>query len=870
MTIAQRKIVITPENQTGIYRDPINLDQTKYEITPGEDLKEALLNGDKAIVTLETVATDASVVGDYPITVKSVEVSPNYVVVNNTVTGIYKITRRTPDVDDLEIIIPYDEGSTDTITYSGEPKTVVVNKKNDRVGLGGQGDWIVTNYYELDTQGNIKPNTKTTVAPTKAGTYKVTVDITEGQNYTKVDDLIIREKMVISPKTITPDDITITVPTGEKYQEEIGHPVTVTATTGITYTQKIKYYELAKEGDQNTVTIDGNNYKEVAGIPINAGTYKAVVAIKATGDYVGEFTKTSSDYRVANAPQDMADITLSKSLVKMTESAPTINLNGKAKGPISYSLVPNSGESTVQNNVIDLNTETGEIALVGKGKVTILVTYGAVTNYDEGTKRLELEVQKDTLKLTDMIVEKEDSYLYDGKAHTATVTSGVDGVTDDDIEVIYKLNGEVVTPVDAGTYDIVINVSATTKYESATIEGKTLKLLITPVTITESNKEQYLAYETIYENTRKEVNYKKGYNANVDVKLKSEYTANGNNKDVEITTLYNNSTFRLDIDTSYKVTAHMENSRNFIMPKDIEIYTFTIVDNEAPTIEVVNGVSANKITVDKTPIAQNFDYKEYIKVTDNYSENIELLPATGDKVDTSKIGSYTVIITAVDEKGNKREFSLEVEVINGPPLVFFKLAGETTWTELTKEVAEGYVTNELRTMPTINWLHGEVVVKWKHIESNENDPYTRTFYKSKGTNESTKLLNESGWYEITVSDGNRDTVREIKIDLRLIELTINNSARKKTYNEDVNFVIQNENNNYINSLEIDYIDEESKIDQSEDTEIRPNGTIELHFKQTTHQRKIRVMIGSKNGDTRSITFTIKPLEQTTTNTSITE
>lgn len=840
MTIAQRKIVITADNQKGVYKDPVNLDQTKYKVTPGEGLTEALLNGDKAVVTLETSANETSPVGTYPITVKTVEISQNYTVIKRD--GTFEITKRTPALSDLVVTMPYDSQDVTTITYNNKPKVVVVEKAGNTVGLGGQGTPITVNYYELDVEGNVKPNTKTTVAPIKAGSYKVTVDITEGDNYLSIEDLYV-VTFEISKKQITEADIVIEVPIDAEYEEGIGHPVDVKNPNGVTYTKTITYVNTAT-GERITTP------------PVNAGTYKAEVAITGTGDYAGEFTITSAPYTVEKAEQDMEGVALSKTSVLMTESAPTIKLNGKAKGEITYALVPNFGEDTVQENVIQIDSD-GKITLLGKGKVTIEVRYAETANYKQGVAKLELNVAKDTLNLSNMTIDIASKYTYNGQAQTVEVTSELEGIGE--ITVTYEQNGQKVTPVDAGTYDIVINVSETAKYNGAELKATGL-LVIDPVIITDANKDTYLTYKTVYsDSTKREVNYQRNYTPDVNVSLKPEYQKDGANSDVNISTLYNNGAFELRLNQTYTVTAHMEDSKNFKFAKDINIYTFKIVDIEAPTITTVNGNGSNKMTIDKTPTTTIFDYEKYIKVTDNYSEsgNITLLPIEGDKVDTSKIGTYVVIYKAVDENGNVARFELEVEVINGPPLIFYRLPAQTEWYEMTKDVAEGYVKKELRTIPTINWLHGEVVIMRKHIDSLASDPYTETYYASAGKAETTKIIEHSGWYKITVSDGGRSTTREIKVDIRMVEVILNNAPREKTYYEDVHFVIQNERDSYITKVKIEDIDNlapEEIVDLSKHS----GGTIELDFKQDTVKRRYRVTIEARNGETKTVTFQIMP------------
>lgn len=145
----------------------------------------------------------------------------------------------------------------------------------------------------------------------------------------------------------------------------------------------------------------------------------------------------------------------------------------------------------------------------------------------------------------------------------------------------------------------------------------------------------------------------------------------------------------------------------------------------------------------------------------------------------------------------------------------------------------------------------------KHIDSEANDSFDETYYTSKGKLETTKPINESGWYKITVSDAGRSTTREIKVDVREIAVAINGEAPEKNYETEVRLLILNERNSYITSIKVEYIDKQTP-DETIDPSKYTGEQIVLNFEQKEYERKIRVSIVASNGDTKKVTFRIYP------------
>lgn len=98
--------------------------------------------------------------------------------------------------------------------------------------------------------------------------------------------------------------------------------------------------------------------------------------------------------------------------------------------------------------------------------------------------------------------------------------------------------------------------------------------------------------------------------------------------------------------------------------QNIEFY---VSDTTAPNISYKKGES---ITVD---YGSKFDYTKYVSITDNYDKNVPTIQIDGS-IDTKKIGSTTLNITAIDSSQNESKGTLKVEVkdISAPKITLSK------------------------------------------------------------------------------------------------------------------------------------------------------------------------------------------------------
>ena len=102
-----------------------------------------------------------------------------------------------------------------------------------------------------------------------------------------------------------------------------------------------------------------------------------------------------------------------------------------------------------------------------------------------------------------------------------------------------------------------------------------------------------------------------------------------------------------------------------------EAYEFYVSDSSAPVIQ-----SQGNVTVD---YGSRFDYKKYVKISDRFDGSVKNIKVDG-KVDTYKIGSSDLKITATDSSGNESTATLKVKVadISAPKISLKKSSIEMT------------------------------------------------------------------------------------------------------------------------------------------------------------------------------------------------
>ena len=183
-----------------------------------------------------------------------------------------------------------------------------------------------------------------------------------------------------------------------------------------------------------------------AAIPTNAGEFTVKASVAAAGHYLaGEATAT---FTISKAAGSISYAT--KDVTKTFGDAAFINeLTKIGDGTVSY--------ASSDTKVATVNASTGEVTIVGSGKVTITatVTDGANYTYASKSATYTLNVNAATMSVN----ATGYSGIYDGKAHGISVIAP-DGVTVKygTAEGTYTLDASP-TYTNAGTYTVYYQVT---------------------------------------------------------------------------------------------------------------------------------------------------------------------------------------------------------------------------------------------------------------------------------------------------------------------------------------------------------------------------------------------------------------------------
>ena len=237
----------------------------------------------------------------------------------------------------------------------------------------------------------------------------------------------------------------------------------------VIYGQAEESGHLIATGGEDFAGIGGRRYKSGSNITINGGIIMATGGSGAAGigggwEGSGSNITINGGIVTANGGGDGAGIGggYSGSGSNITINGGTVTANGGVdgagigsgdKGPaasdifVTTSLVVKADNSEHPSTVIENNGEDLAESLKGKQYATI--------------------EPKGTLTAEDFVISNNTA-TYDGEAKTATVAFKDDITGAGTITVTYKQNGEEVTPINVGTYDIYVSVAEGTNYNAAT------------------------------------------------------------------------------------------------------------------------------------------------------------------------------------------------------------------------------------------------------------------------------------------------------------------------------------------------------------------------------------------------------------------
>lgn len=137
-----------------------------------------------------------------------------------------------------------------------------------------------------------------------------------------------------------------------------------------------------------------------------------------------------------------------------------------------------------------------------------------------------------------------------------------------------------------------------------------------------------------------------------------------------------------------------------------QTFEFYVSDTTAPTISYKKG---STVTVD---YGSQFDYSDYVKVSDNFDKTVKSIDVDGT-VNTKKDGKTTLKITAKDSSGNMSEKSLTVNVgdLSAPKISLSKSSVQITkgksfsakkYLESATDNKDGNLTSKVKISSSVN------------------------------------------------------------------------------------------------------------------------------------------------------------------------
>ena len=245
-------------------------------------------------------------------------------------TTSFSISKATPTVDDINIV------SSPSLSYNGSSKEYGYKVIEPKTGMGA-----ITVYYE-GVDGT--DYGKSTIAPTNVGTYKITLDIAEGANFTAATDLDVDYKFTITPKPVSADMIGEVAAQTYTGRQIIPEPaITDTAIGG------------------GTQLIEGVDFEYSYGENLYAGDNAGSVSITGKGNY--EETTDVKTFDITVGEQNPT-ITQAANLTKGAKTLDLRTLVSGAVGEVSFTLA-DAGDtgSTLDGYTLTSGTTIGEVKI---------------------------------------------------------------------------------------------------------------------------------------------------------------------------------------------------------------------------------------------------------------------------------------------------------------------------------------------------------------------------------------------------------------------------------------------------------------------------------------------------------------------------
>ncbi|MDR0619290.1 MAG: MBG domain-containing protein, partial [Bacteroidales bacterium] len=361
-----------------------------------------------------------------------------------------------------------------------------------------------------------------------------------------------------------------------------------------------------KHTGMNTVTV---RYNGDTNAPVNAGKYGVTVDMDGNDDFSGAEGLLLDTLTIAKAT------VTSSHLWSSLQVEDTVAFDGE-----KHTVLVEA-----ENDVIGL----GEITVRYNGdtaKPLNAGTYAVVADIAEGQNYLAAQISlgdfvikedyiPDTAELSksDFIYTLPQTVVYDGTKKSVSVTARMEGTG----AVTVKYNGDTTRPVNAGKYEVTVDVQASAVFKEAT------GLLLDTLTVEKANMlKNYLQWEscgTVLYN---------GAEHSVAVTFAGNLTVDGFG---EITVLYNNDIATPVQTGTYVISANIGEGQNFNSASFV-LDTLTIVVNPAiqgPWAATLKVIDKSKGAVTNKVNDQN-EINIICAVSDNLKEQNIRNPSPGE------------------------------------------------------------------------------------------------------------------------------------------------------------------------------------------------------------------------------------------------
>jgi hypothetical protein len=291
--------------------------------------------GETITVKYDGDATAPTNAGIYAITV-DISAGSNYAAATGLSLGNFTIGKRSVAAEDLQ----YDLTG---VTYDGSAQSISVAAKETVIGLGE----TITVKYDGDA-----------TAPTNAGIYAITVDISAGGNYEAANGLSLGN-FTIGKRSVAAEDL----------QYDL---------TGVTYDGSAQSISVAAKetviglGETITVKYDGD-----ATAPTNAGTYAITVDISAGGNYEAANNLGLGDFTIGKKTITVSGGTIAEKTYdgNATANVTSVMFSGTAN---SEPLAIDTDYEVTAAVFADVNAGTGKTVTI----TVVLKSTDKANNYD--------------------------------------------------------------------------------------------------------------------------------------------------------------------------------------------------------------------------------------------------------------------------------------------------------------------------------------------------------------------------------------------------------------------------------------------------------------------------------------------------------